>query len=70
MKDTSVPRYDRPVRIHPWIPNKYNNIKTGIRLQNIMYDDIDIGHNWSEEALNRLFDDIKNDPNTKISYTQ
>ena len=35
-----------------------------------MYDDIDIGHNWSEEALNRLFDDIKNfDPTQNITYT-
>ena len=41
-----------------------------IKFQNIIYDDIDIGHNWSDDALNRLFEDIKNfDPTKNITYT-
>ena len=40
------------------------------QFQSVIYDDLDIGMNWSDEALDRLFEDIKNfDPNKPTTYT-
>ena len=44
----------------PCDPIDIQNYYEWKKFQNVIYDDVDIGHNWSEEALDRLFTDIKN----------
>ena len=40
------------------------------QFQSVIYDDLDIGMNWSDEAQDRLFEDIKNFDTYKTStYT-
>lgn len=54
----------------PCDPIEIQNYYQWKNFQNVIYDDIDIGHNWTEEALDRLFTDIKNmDPTQNITYT-
>tara|TARA_B100001094_G_C17680227_1_gene553009 strand:- start:9 stop:347 length:339 start_codon:yes stop_codon:yes gene_type:complete len=54
LEDMVVEGYD------PCDPIDIQNYYEWKKFQNVIYDDIDIGHNWSEEALDRLFTDIKN----------
>ena len=64
LKDMVAEGYD------PCNPADIQTYNDWINFQNIMYDDIDIGHNWTDEALDRLFEDIKNfDPNKPTTYT-
>lgn len=70
MKDTVVLQDMIDQGYDPCDPKQIQEYQQWNTFQNIMYDDIDIGHNWSEEALNRLFEDIKNfDPDQNITYT-
>ena len=48
----------------PCDPIDIQNYYEWKKFQNVIYDDLDIGMNWSDEALDRLFTDIKNmEPN-------
>jgi len=54
----------------PCDPIDIQNYYEWKQFQSVIYDDIDIGHNWTDEALTRLFDDIKNmDPDKTTTYT-
>ena len=62
------------LRSQQWKPenlaNYWDNESMYRRKAGLIYDDVDIGHNWTDEALNRLFDDIKNfDPTQNVTYT-
>ena len=48
----------------PCDPIDIQNYYEWKKFQNVIYTDVDTGSNWTDEALDRLFADIKNcDPN-------
>ena len=70
MRDTSVLKDMIEQGYDPCDPKQIQEYQDWTTFQNIIYDDVDIGHNWTDEALNRLFDDIKNfDPTQNVTYT-
>ena len=70
MKDTSVLQDMIDQGYDPCSPADIQDYQQWNTFQSIIYDDIDVSHNWSEEALDRLFEDIKNfDPNEMVTYT-
>ena len=52
----------------PCDPIDLQNYYEWQKFQNIIYTDIDTGSNWTDEALDRLFADIKNHDPSK-TYT-
>tara|TARA_B100000900_G_scaffold349229_1_gene315299 strand:- start:407 stop:745 length:339 start_codon:yes stop_codon:yes gene_type:complete len=62
LKDMVSEGYD------PCDPIDLQNYYEWQKFQNIIYTDIDTGSNWTDEALDRLFADIKNHDPSK-TYT-
>tara|TARA_X000001036_G_scaffold438354_1_gene485941 strand:- start:592 stop:936 length:345 start_codon:yes stop_codon:yes gene_type:complete len=62
LKDMVKEGYD------PCDPIDIQNYYEWQNFQNVIYNDVDTGNNWTDEALDRLFEDIKNFDPTK-TYT-
>jgi len=62
LKDMVSEGYD------PCDPIDLQNYYEWQKFQNIIYTDVDTGSNWTDEALDRLFADIKN-PDPSKTYT-
>ena len=68
LKDTALLEDMVAEGVDPCDPIDIQNYYEYQNLQGMIYKDL--GPDWSEEALDRLFEDIKNfDPNENITYT-
>lgn len=68
LKDTALLEDMVAEGFDPCDPIDIQNYYEYQNLQGMIYKDL--GPDWSEEALDRLFEDIKNfDPNENITYT-